>query len=108
LTAARAVIPGLWAIPPKNLLEDHPMNTMLDTSFVSRASAFAQPLTLDALRERAPAVFASGAHERTSSKYTFICKCGQPHLQINVVTDHMWRWSTASLIPAQIAPASAT
>jgi hypothetical protein len=72
LTAARAVILGFWAIPPKKFLEDHPMNTMLDRSFSSRASAFTQPLTLDALRERAPAVFASGAHERTSSKYTFI------------------------------------
>ena len=29
-------------------------------------------LSLDALRERAPAVFASAAHERTSAKYTFI------------------------------------
>ena len=48
------------------------MKTMLDTSFSSRASAFTQPLTFDALRERAPAVFANGAHERTSSKYTFI------------------------------------
>jgi hypothetical protein len=48
------------------------MNTMLDTSFSSRASAFANALSLEALRERAPAVLAENAHERTSSKYTFI------------------------------------
>jgi hypothetical protein len=48
------------------------MNTMLDTSFSSSASAFANALTLEALRERAPAVLAENAHERTSSKYTFI------------------------------------
>lgn len=48
------------------------MNANLDTSIASRASAFTQELTLDALRDRAPAIFASGAHERTSPKYTFI------------------------------------
>ena len=48
------------------------MNAMLDTSFANHANAFSQTLTIETLRERAPAVFASGAHERTSSKYTFI------------------------------------
>jgi hypothetical protein len=48
------------------------MNTMLDTSFSSHASAFANALTLETLRERAPAVLAESAHERTSNKYTFI------------------------------------
>ncbi|MDQ2655185.1 MAG: DUF945 domain-containing protein [Chloroflexota bacterium] len=48
------------------------MNAMLDTSFSSHANAFAKCLTIDALRERVPAAFAEGAHERTSSKYTFI------------------------------------
>jgi hypothetical protein len=48
------------------------MNTMLDTSFTSHANAFARKLTMDVLRERVPAAFAEGAHERTSSKYTFI------------------------------------
>ena len=48
------------------------MNAMLDTSFANHANAFSQALTIETLRERTPAVFASGAHERTSSKYTFI------------------------------------
>ena len=48
------------------------MNAMLDTSFSSHADAFARALTMDTLRQRVPAVFAEGAHERTSAKYTFI------------------------------------
>ena len=38
----------------------------------SRASAFARPLTIQALRERVPAVFASAAHESLTPRYTFI------------------------------------
>jgi hypothetical protein len=41
-------------------------------SFASRANAFAGSLSLDALRERVPAVFASSAHESRSPKYMFI------------------------------------
>ena len=49
------------------------MNALSTTlSFSSHANAFDPGLSLEALRERTPAVFASGAHERTSSKYTFI------------------------------------
>jgi len=48
------------------------MNAMLDTSFSQNASAFDLGLTVDSLRQRAPAVLAEQAHERTSSKYTFI------------------------------------
>jgi hypothetical protein len=71
LTAARAVIRGTRAIPPKNESEDFIMNTT-SLSFVSTANAFSNALTLDAVRQRAPAVFAPSPHERTSSKYTFI------------------------------------
>jgi hypothetical protein len=48
------------------------MNRMLETSFSRHASAFANALSLETLRERAPAVLAESPHERTSSKYTFI------------------------------------
>jgi hypothetical protein len=48
------------------------MNTMLNTSFAPHANALSPPLTIEALRERVPAVFAAGAHERTSRQYTFI------------------------------------
>jgi hypothetical protein len=48
------------------------MNALSTLSFSSHANAFARELSLDALRERTPAVFASEPHERTSSKYTFI------------------------------------
>jgi hypothetical protein len=41
-------------------------------SFASRANVFTGQLSLDALRERVPAVFASAAHESRSPKYTFI------------------------------------
>jgi hypothetical protein len=41
-------------------------------SFASRANAFAGSLSLDALRERVPAVFAPSAHESRSPKYMFI------------------------------------
>jgi len=48
------------------------MNAVVDLSFANRANVFSKPLTLEAVRERAPAVFADGAHESTSAKYTFI------------------------------------
>ena len=41
-------------------------------SFAPAANVFSGALTLDAVRQRAPAVFAHSAHESTSSKYTFI------------------------------------
>ncbi len=41
-------------------------------TFSSHANAFNGALSLDALRTRVPAVFAPGAHERLSPKYTFI------------------------------------
>jgi hypothetical protein len=51
------------------------MNTLV-TSLAhdqpSHSSAFQATLSSDTLRQRVPAVFAPGAHERTSSSYTFI------------------------------------
>lgn len=41
-------------------------------SFASSGNVFSGALTLDAVRERAPAVFAPAPHERMSSKYTFV------------------------------------
>ena len=40
--------------------------------FATRASTYSQALSMDALREQVPAVFAPGAHESLSEKYTFI------------------------------------
>jgi hypothetical protein len=48
------------------------MNTVATLSFSSHANAFARGLSIDAIRERAPAVFASSAEEGLSLKYTFI------------------------------------
>jgi len=48
------------------------MDTSSHISFGSHANAFTGVLSLDAVRERAPAVFACSAHERTSPVYTFI------------------------------------
>jgi hypothetical protein len=49
------------------------MNSSLDVSFGSAHNAFGgRTLTLDDIRERAPAVFASAAHEDLSAKYTFV------------------------------------
>jgi hypothetical protein len=47
------------------------MNT-LTLNQLSHSSAFLAPLSLEVLRERAPAVFADSAHESRSSAYTFI------------------------------------
>jgi hypothetical protein len=49
------------------------MSTSLDVSFAGSHNAFAgRTLSLDEVRERAPAVFASAAHEDLSAKYTFV------------------------------------
>jgi Domain of unknown function (DUF932) len=49
------------------------MNTALDVSFASYRNVFAdRTLSLEDVRARAPAVFASGAHEDLSSRYTFV------------------------------------
>jgi hypothetical protein len=48
------------------------MNALTDLSFSSHASAFDRGLTLEALHQRAPAVFGACAHARTSARYTFI------------------------------------
>jgi len=46
--------------------------TSLDRIQPSHSSAFQTALTGDVLRARVPAIYAPGAHERTSSSYTFI------------------------------------
>ena len=46
--------------------------TSLDHAQPSHSSAFQSALSPDALRARVPAIYAPGAHERTSSSYTFI------------------------------------
>ena len=48
------------------------MNAVTNLSFGSHANVFGDALSLETVRERAPAVFAPSAHERMSSKYTFI------------------------------------
>jgi hypothetical protein len=49
------------------------MNTSLDVSFGTAHNVFGgRTLTLDEVRERAPAVFAPAAHEDLSTKYTFV------------------------------------
>ena len=49
------------------------MNAQLDVSFTSSRNVFSdRTLSLDEVRQRAPAVFASAAHEDLSSKYTFV------------------------------------
>lgn len=48
------------------------MNTIPDLSLPSHDNVFGRHLSLEALREQAPAVFAPCAHERVSPKYTFI------------------------------------
>jgi Domain of unknown function (DUF932) len=48
------------------------MNAIATPSFSSYANAFDRGLSIEAIRERAPAVFASSAEEGLSSKYTFI------------------------------------
>ena len=48
------------------------MNTHSDLSFSTTANVFSSGLSLDAIRQRAPAVFAHSPDERMSDKYTFI------------------------------------
>jgi len=49
------------------------MNAIPNLSFASHANVFdVDTLSLDAVRQRAPAVFAPSAHERMSLKYTFV------------------------------------
>jgi hypothetical protein len=49
------------------------MNASLDVSFANYRNVFAdRALSLDDVRSRAPAVFASAAHEELSAKYTFV------------------------------------
>src|SRR5580698_146931 len=49
------------------------MNASLDVTFGNTHNVFSgRALTLDEVRERAPAVFASAAHEDLSAKYTFV------------------------------------
>jgi hypothetical protein len=71
-TAARGVVRKTRAIPPQENLEDPIMNANPSLAFASHSNAFTPALTLDDVRQRAPAVFAPTAHERMSSKYTFI------------------------------------
>jgi hypothetical protein len=53
------------------------MNSISHLSFASHPNAFERGLSLDAVRTRAPAVFAASADEGLSSKYTFIPLCGR-------------------------------
>jgi hypothetical protein len=46
--------------------------TSLALTQPSHSSAFQNPISPETLRERVPAAFASGAHERTSPSYTFL------------------------------------
>jgi hypothetical protein len=71
LTAVRAVILKVRAVPPKINSRNYIMNSMSDISFTS-GNALARELSLDAVRLRAPAVFAASAHQRMSPRYTFI------------------------------------
>lgn len=48
------------------------MNSVLTASLPSSDSVFLGTLSLEEVRQRAPAVFAEAPHERTSPKYTFI------------------------------------
>jgi len=48
------------------------MNTSPDLAFASHANAFRDPLSLEAVRQHAPAVFAPSADEHRSARYTFI------------------------------------
>jgi hypothetical protein len=48
------------------------MNTPTNIGFSRHANVFSGSLSLDDVRNLAPAVFAQSAHERTSSSYTFI------------------------------------
>lgn len=72
LTAARALIAHRRAIPPKINSEIPTMNAISELSLPSYDNALSRTLSLAAVRELAPAVFAHSAHERLSGRYTFI------------------------------------
>ncbi len=48
------------------------MNTLNAVEFSSVQNAFDRSLSLDEIRQRAPAVFATGPSDRLSPRYTFI------------------------------------
>lgn len=48
------------------------MNTSMDIGFSRHANAFSGSLSLQEVRDRAPAVFAESAHENTGPQYRFI------------------------------------
>ena len=48
------------------------MNTSMDIGFSRHANAFSESLSLQDVRDRAPAVFAESAHERTGTHYRFV------------------------------------
>ena len=48
------------------------MNNSMTIGFSRYANAFSGSLSLEDVRQRAPAVFAQSAHERTSGSYRFI------------------------------------
>jgi hypothetical protein len=48
------------------------MNATSNLSFTSHANVFNSALSLETVRQRAPAAFAASAHSRTSARYTFI------------------------------------
>jgi len=48
------------------------MNTSTDIGFSRHANAFSGSLSLQDVRDRAPAVFAESAHDRTGAHYRFI------------------------------------
>jgi uncharacterized protein DUF932 len=68
----RAVILRVRAISPKINSRNSIMNGMSDVSFASHGNALARDLSLESVRQNAPAVFATCAHERMSPRYTFI------------------------------------
>ena len=48
------------------------MNIEFLTTAPARGNAFMREVSMEALHERVPAAFASSAHEKMSSRYTFI------------------------------------
>jgi hypothetical protein len=64
--------PGDAGNPAQASIQESTMDTFSDLSVSRHANAFSKVLSLDEVRQRAPAVFATTAHERTSSAYTFI------------------------------------
>jgi len=72
LTAAGAAIGPIRAIPPKIISRITTMNISPDISFGATANVFGRTLSLEEVRQQAPAVFAEAAHQRLSSKYTMI------------------------------------